>query len=54
MATQTEQRSLVTAWIDPMHRERLLRLAQASDRSLSAELRRAVANYLANVDQKAA
>lgn len=48
MATQTQQRELVTAWIDPRDRARLLTLARTADRSLSAEIRRAIAAHLAN------
>jgi predicted transcriptional regulator len=46
MATQTEQRALVTAWIDPRDRARLAELAREHDRSLSAEIRRAIATHV--------
>jgi hypothetical protein len=46
MATQTEQRELVTAWIDPIDRERLVALARTHDRSISAEIRRAIARHV--------
>ena len=46
MATQTAQRALVTAWIDPDDREQLVALARLQDRSLSAELRRAVSAHI--------
>lgn len=47
MATHTEERAHVNAWIDADDRERLLELARSHDRSLSAELRRAVAAHVA-------
>jgi predicted transcriptional regulator len=50
MATQTEQRELVTAWIDPRDRQRLVELARTHDRSLSAELRRAIRRHVARND----
>jgi predicted transcriptional regulator len=46
MATQTEQRELVTAWIDPRDRTRLVELARDHDRSISAEIRRAIAAHV--------
>jgi len=46
MATQTENRKLVTAWIDPRDRARLAELAREHDRSLSAEIRRAIAGHV--------
>jgi hypothetical protein len=46
MATQTEQRELVTAWIDPRDRARLVELARDHDRSISAEIRRAIASHV--------
>jgi predicted transcriptional regulator len=46
MATQTAQRALVTAWIDPRDRARLVELARDHDRSMSAEIRRAIAAHV--------
>jgi hypothetical protein len=47
MATQTEQRALVSAWIDPRDRERLVAPARSHDRSISAEIRRAIHEHVA-------
>ena len=50
MATQTAQRELVTAWIDPRDRARLVELARDHDRSISAEIRRAIAAHVERDD----
>ena len=46
MSTQTAERAHVNAWIDPRDHERLVELAQRNDRSISAELRRAIAAHV--------
>jgi hypothetical protein len=46
MTTATEPRAHINAWIDPADRERLVQLAREADRSLSAEVRRAVTEHL--------
>ena len=47
MATKTETRKLVHAWIDPEDAERLDDAARAAERSRSAELRVAIREHLA-------
>lgn len=44
---KTDEREPVTAWIDARDRRRLFELAREHDRSVSAELRRAVAAHVA-------
>lgn len=51
MATKTETRRLVNAWIDPKDAERLDDAARAADRSRSAELRIAIRAYLERDDE---
>ena len=46
MATKTDDRKLVNAWIDPEDAERLDDAARAADWSRSAELRIAIREYL--------
>ena len=50
MATKTETRTLVNAWIDPEDAERLDDAARAADRSRSAELRIAIREHLERAD----
>ena len=44
--TAAPAKTTLTAWVPREQRDELLRLARAADRSLSAELRRAVSRYL--------
>ena len=46
MATKTETRKVVTAWVDPEDAERLDDVARAADRSRSAELRLAIRRHI--------
>ena len=50
MATKTENRKLVNAWVDPGDAERLDDVARAADRSRSAELRLAIRAHLERAD----
>ena len=52
MATKTESRKLVNAWVDPEDAERLDDAARAADRSRSAELRLAIRAYLERADDE--
>jgi predicted transcriptional regulator len=52
VATQTEQRELVTAWVDLRDRERLDELAREHDRSRSAEIRRAIATHVRETENE--
>jgi len=54
MATQTAQRELVTAWIDPRDRARLVELARDHDGSISAEIRRGSAAHVESDDEEEA
>jgi predicted transcriptional regulator len=47
-------RRLVNAWIDPEDAERLDDAARAADRSRSAELRRAIHEYLERHEEEEA
>jgi predicted transcriptional regulator len=51
MATTTAQREHVNAFIDVDIRRELERLAHENDRSLSAEIRRALAAYVERDDE---
>ena len=44
--TKTDTRRLLTAWVDEEDADRLEDVARAADRSRSAELRRAIHEYL--------
>ena len=50
--TLTPGKVTVSAVIDEAQRDELLRLARHADRSLSAEVRRAVAAHLKHLDRK--
>ena len=46
MTTMEPAKVIVSAQLDKQHRDELLRLARGADRSLSAEVRRAIAEHL--------
>jgi predicted transcriptional regulator len=50
MATKVQERAHVNAFVDVDVRRELERLAQRNDRSLSAEIRRALAAHVERVD----
>jgi hypothetical protein len=50
MTMKTAEREPVTAWIDAPDRWRLFDLAREHDRSVSAELRRAIAAHVRDSD----
>jgi predicted transcriptional regulator len=52
MTTNTEQRTLVNAWIEPDDARRLDEKARLADRSRSAELRLAIRSYLERDTEK--
>jgi hypothetical protein len=52
ITTQGERRDLVHAFVPTQHRAALVELARERDRSLSAELRSAIALYLAHGEQR--
>ena len=52
MATKTEARKVLTAWVDPEDAERLDDAARAADRSRSAELRLAIRRHLELADDE--
>ena len=54
MATAIPEKTSLTAWVDREQRDELLRLARTADRSLSAEVRRAVTRYLERDQQEEA
>ncbi len=50
MATKTDTRKVLTAWVDPEDAERLDDAARAADRSRCAELRLAIRRHLERAD----
>lgn len=46
MATQTEDRAHVNAWLDPELHRRLVELARLEDRSVSSVIRRALREHV--------
>jgi predicted transcriptional regulator len=54
MATQTQDKAHLSFQVDCDIRDRLLRRAVPADRSLSAQIRRAIAEHLERDDEKEA
>lgn len=51
MATSGDRKP-VTTYLDPEDREKMEKLADANDRNLSAEIRRAVKFYLRDMEER--
>lgn len=51
MSTRTEERVSVSVFVDPRDRERLVELARSHDRSISAEIRRAIREHVERDDE---
>ena len=52
MSTRTDDRVSVSVFVDPRDRERLVELALAHDRSISAEIRRAIRQHVERDDDE--
>lgn len=52
MSVETEERVSVSVFIDPQDRERLIELARSHDRSVSAEIRRAIREHIERPDDE--
>ncbi len=51
MSTRTEDRVSVSLFVDPRDRERLVELARTNERSVSAEIRRAIRVHVERDDE---
>ena len=51
MSTRSEDRVSLSVFVDPRDRERLVELARTHDRSISAEIRRAIRVHVERDDE---
>lgn len=52
MSTRTEERVSISVFVDPTDRERLVELARTNERSVSAEIRRAIREHVERDDDE--